>query len=260
MKSMRRKITSLLLWSALLLVLINVGWSVWFAQNARMNGELMLMLEMQPTPESFGVSLDPNNSETVNLAYRRELGVQTRYWLFRAHNEDLLTAEQVAAQREHNIGSFEAVAPWWLRRRHARYAGLVAGEDDYTGEVSVTIGWPVRLLWCAWRREGNDFYIAPGTGISLEDPTGAVGTGFLGLVLKECYSRALPCRPVLSGQTVTFLACVALVGAVGSGARGFKRLMRRRHGKCMNCRYDLRGNTTGVCPECGERILGANHG
>jgi uncharacterized paraquat-inducible protein A len=30
-----------------------------------------------------------------------------------------------------------------------------------------------------------------------------------------------------------------------------KREMRRRSGLCANCGYDLSGNTTGRCPECG---------
>ena len=29
---------------------------------------------------------------------------------------------------------------------------------------------------------------------------------------------------------------------------------RRKNGICVNCGYDLRGNTTGICPECGEPI------
>lgn len=34
-------------------------------------------------------------------------------------------------------------------------------------------------------------------------------------------------------------------------------------GICANCRYDLTGNTSGVCPECGERVevaAAADHG
>ena len=31
----------------------------------------------------------------------------------------------------------------------------------------------------------------------------------------------------------------------------FRRWRRRRGGCCLNCGYDLRGNLTGVCPECG---------
>jgi len=29
---------------------------------------------------------------------------------------------------------------------------------------------------------------------------------------------------------------------------------RRKNGICVNCGYDLRGNTTGICPECGEAV------
>ena len=29
---------------------------------------------------------------------------------------------------------------------------------------------------------------------------------------------------------------------------------RRRSGECTNCGYDLTGNESGVCPECGEAI------
>jgi hypothetical protein len=34
-------------------------------------------------------------------------------------------------------------------------------------------------------------------------------------------------------------------------ARLLEAKRRSRVGKCANCRYDLMGNTTGVCPECG---------
>lgn len=30
---------------------------------------------------------------------------------------------------------------------------------------------------------------------------------------------------------------------------------RRKNGICVNCGYDLRGSTTGVCPECGESVI-----
>ena len=30
------------------------------------------------------------------------------------------------------------------------------------------------------------------------------------------------------------------------------RLLRTRRGLCVHCGYDLRGNISGVCPECGK--------
>ena len=34
----------------------------------------------------------------------------------------------------------------------------------------------------------------------------------------------------------------------------FIQRYRRRKGLCLKCGYDLQGNVTGICPECGERI------
>jgi len=33
---------------------------------------------------------------------------------------------------------------------------------------------------------------------------------------------------------------------------------RRARGLCINCGYDLTGNVSGVCPECGTPLEGAN--
>ena len=32
----------------------------------------------------------------------------------------------------------------------------------------------------------------------------------------------------------------------------WRRRRRKRLGQCLNCRYNLEGNVSGVCPECGE--------
>jgi len=34
----------------------------------------------------------------------------------------------------------------------------------------------------------------------------------------------------------------------------YRRHRRRKKGLCLHCGYNLTGNTSGVCPECGERI------
>ena len=36
----------------------------------------------------------------------------------------------------------------------------------------------------------------------------------------------------------------------------YRERIRRRHGLCPNCAYDLTANTSGVCPECGTPIAG----
>ncbi len=34
-----------------------------------------------------------------------------------------------------------------------------------------------------------------------------------------------------------------------------RRALRRRKGLCVNCGYDLTGNVSGICPECGEKLI-----
>ncbi len=55
------------------------------------------------------------------------------------------------------------------------------------------------------------------------------------------------------------LACIVPAGAaLGAAAwywleRPFARDRKRRaKGQCLACGYDLRGNLSGVCPECGQ--------
>jgi len=34
----------------------------------------------------------------------------------------------------------------------------------------------------------------------------------------------------------------------------YRRYRRRKNGLCLKCGYDLTGNVSGICPECGEQI------
>ncbi len=64
--------------------------------------------------------------------------------------------------------------------------------------------------------------------------------------------RLLPLRPIphrfalnaiISASAL--LTCATLVNVV-------KRALRLRRGHCPHCNYDLQGNTSGICPECGH--------
>jgi len=61
---------------------------------------------------------------------------------------------------------------------------------------------------------------------------------------------------LLAHPPVTFsLVILAAVWPVIALVRGpCRRYRRRRRGLCLKCSYDLTGNTSGVCPECGQRI------
>jgi hypothetical protein len=51
---------------------------------------------------------------------------------------------------------------------------------------------------------------------------------------------------------VALPACVFMLSA--SYFRPFRRWRRRRKNQCVHCGYDLNGNVSGVCPECGTKV------
>lgn len=56
-----------------------------------------------------------------------------------------------------------------------------------------------------------------------------------------------------------FLLVLTIAYPVLAVMRGpLRRWQRRRKGHCANCDYDLTGNESGVCPECGEQLKDAD--
>ena len=51
---------------------------------------------------------------------------------------------------------------------------------------------------------------------------------------------------------VTPICAAYPVAAIGRGP--FLRRWRRKRGLCLNCGYDLTGNVSGRCPECGRGV------
>jgi hypothetical protein len=67
-------------------------------------------------------------------------------------------------------------------------------------------------------------------------------------------SRALYWLPSTSGPFVTIPLWPLFVAAFIPSAIGWRRSRRRRPGHCRKCRYDLTGNLSGICPECGTPV------
>ena len=79
----------------------------------------------------------------------------------------------------------------------------------------------------------------------------SVGVFTTPLVLGPLGGVRLPVRPIWVG-----LAADAAVFGSGwwlllAGSGGLRRARRRRRGQCVGCGYDLAGNASGACPECG---------
>ena len=51
-----------------------------------------------------------------------------------------------------------------------------------------------------------------------------------------------------------FLCLVALLPTLSRMVRARRRIMRARRHRCTSCAYDLTGNASGVCPECGMSV------
>jgi hypothetical protein len=96
-----------------------------------------------------------------------------------------------------------------------------------------------------------------GTVCVVVDPNGRVWRGppFPDGITRQMLSPPRPfwqasVRHVLAGATFGALPAATLLRAV---RRRLRRRIRRRRGKCPACGYDLTGNVSGVCPECGEK-------
>jgi hypothetical protein len=59
---------------------------------------------------------------------------------------------------------------------------------------------------------------------------------------------------VVSGPAWLVVALLVPAPAYFLFAPAVRRRARRRRGRCLNCGYDLRGDTAGRCPECGARV------
>jgi len=57
---------------------------------------------------------------------------------------------------------------------------------------------------------------------------------------------------------IVALAAALLISIIGFGLVKFSRDLRSTDratlGHCIYCGYDLRGNRSGICPECGEPL------
>jgi hypothetical protein len=94
-----------------------------------------------------------------------------------------------------------------------------------------------------WEVYGPTYCLSPGRMGHLWD-YGAFRTRALGLW-----------RPRLEANAVVvpfWLVCV--VGLAAIGASWFRHRHHIPSGCCRNCRYDLTGNVSGRCPECGTTV------
>ncbi|MCC6907001.1 MAG: hypothetical protein IT430_03585 [Phycisphaerales bacterium] len=243
-----RSILTTLIWSLPLLLVTNAYWSWRFSQYFPTSYEEQWWEFLITYPsDPFGyLAADDQYSVTYIVPWKTKVDYP---WLSRF---DTVTGPErtTPEQRELWPQFFEPqpdAAPSWVKPERLRNAHrLAAGEFEV--EMFTATGWPVRLLWCRWKRDQSGQAADRSTAIVLNEPGG-----------QEVASAAsvLPFRPVWTGQLIYgsfWFAVVALLRTSWWVLRRGWRDQRARRGRCTFCNYDLRGNTTGVCPECGAAI------
>ncbi|MDB5330373.1 MAG: hypothetical protein JWP03_1524 [Phycisphaerales bacterium] len=57
-----------------------------------------------------------------------------------------------------------------------------------------------------------------------------------------------------AGLVVFGWSVVFIIAIVKRRSNEHKRNLRKLNGLCLTCGYDLTGNVSGTCPECGEEV------
>ena len=109
-------------------------------------------------------------------------------------------------------------------------------------------GWPCLAVNC--EREGQHDTMS---GIYVD---GTITGGFVIQPLSPNTTdywrdRSLPFAPLWPGFAINTIFYGAILWVLTLGPFTARRMIRRRHGRCIRCAYDLRHADHVVCPECG---------
>lgn len=102
---------------------------------------------------------------------------------------------------------------------------------------------------------GHSSILAVGANIlTLPGVVVGITLAFPGLIVIQCLGSLTPDEKlivlVISNGIAYGLVGIPVANLIAS----WRRRRRRRHGLCATCRYDLIGNKSGICPECGTKI------
>ena len=121
-----------------------------------------------------------------------------------------------------------------LYMSEARCGDLHFRRDGGIESLYIARGWPSM----SWRTERWEVFAqSGGFSVCFVD---------MGAQAKLLYATRIPCSFL-----VILLCAYPCFELLFAGPR--RRRHRARHGLCLRCGYDLRGNVSGVCPECGHR-------
>ncbi len=232
-------------WSLPLLLVTNAYWSWRFSQSFPTSYDEQLWEDIITYPsDPFGYLA---TDDQYTISYSIPMKTTADYlWISRFDTQTGpdRTPPEYRGQVPWIFQPQPDAVPGWVKPERLRNAQRLA-EGEFEVEMFTATGWPVRLLWCRWKRDQTTQAPNRWTAIVLKEP-GA----------RETYSVAgvLPFRPVWTGQLICgsfWFTVVALLRTSWWVLRRGWRDHRAQRDRCTACNYDLRGNASGVCPECG---------
>jgi len=203
-------------------------------------------LDMQPVPTQYGTTASP---------FTHDSGVQLNEWL------NVMRWDSVGSLRLYISGmretpsmrtevtyrkprpAAESVLPDWVDALPPIWCFDSTGlQSDYASQVFRADGWP----WLAMM----------GRAHVVSGPSSAAVWEFVNAYELDSPARSrgprlLPRLPIWPGFLIDTLFYGAIWFAVFFGFASAKRAIRRKRGRCPRCGYDLRGNLSAGCPECG---------
>ncbi len=111
-------------------------------------------------------------------------------------------------------------------------------------------GLPFRCFWC-WNSTTMSMTgaLPPGSGGDLRQ---ADVSRMIPWLWAPVGSDPIPFYPLWPGLIANTLIYATLSLGMLTGLPAARRALRRRRGHCPMCNYNLTGNATGRCPECGH--------
>ncbi len=218
------------LWTAGLLVVTNIAWAVWF-QSAGVSTFNRKTVRRQGMTVAVLSPGGPTLIRVTEVVPARAVATWT---------VAIRPVREVSSRQP----SYEEVAPAWLER--ATRAAITQQEAGVEEPIYWThyaaVGWPMRLLWVGRQQDEFESRMRTVPWQGERRPAGSPGFTVI--------EGNWPLGVIWTGQALCAAMWLAVVAAFPLGF-SMRRRWRLRRNQCIACGYRLKGNTTGVCPECG---------